>query len=248
MKKLMILVALLSIVGLSVAADAPAKAAPAAPPAKTAPAAPPAKAATAATKDAGGSTTAHLMNPAALTEKAPDAFDAVFETTKGNFTIHVVREWSPNGADRMYNLVKSGYYNGVKFFRVISGFMVQFGINGDPKVNTVWREATIQDDAVKQSNKRGFVTFAKSGAPNSRTTQIFINFVDRNSNLDSMGFSPFGQVSSGMDIVDKIYAEYGEGAPRGRGPDQGKVQSEGNAYLEKDFPNMDSVKKAYIGK
>jgi peptidyl-prolyl cis-trans isomerase A (cyclophilin A) len=127
---------------------------------------------------------------------------------------------------------------------VISGFMVQFGINGNPQVSTPWRNAQIKDDPVKQSNKRGFITFATSG-PNSRTTQVFINFGD-NARLDGMGFASFGQVSSGMNVVDQLYSDYGEGAPSGRGPNQGRMQSEGNAYLTKDFPNLDFVRKATI--
>jgi peptidyl-prolyl cis-trans isomerase A (cyclophilin A) len=156
----------------------------------------------------------------------------------------VQRDWAPNGADRFYNLVKNGFYDNVRFFRVIPGFMVQFGINGDPQLSSKWREARLQDDPVKQSNKRGFVTYAMAG-PNTRTSQVFINFGD-NSRLDRDGFAPFGRVVSGMDVVDKLYAEYGEGAPRGRGPDQGRLQQEGNAYLQRDFPNMDVVKKATI--
>jgi peptidyl-prolyl cis-trans isomerase A (cyclophilin A) len=185
-----------------------------------------------------------LANPAALNEQAPAAYKARFDTSKGAFVIDVQRAWSPNGADRFYNLVKNGFYDNVRFFRVISGFMVQFGINGDPNLSARWREARINDDPVRQSNKRGFVTFATAG-PNTRTTQVFINFGD-NARLDGMGFSPFGRVVSGMDVVDKLYAEYGEGAPNGRGPDQGRIQREGNAYLNKDFPRMDFVRKATI--
>ena len=187
-----------------------------------------------------------LSNPAALNEQAPATYKAKFDTSKGVFVVDVRREWAPNGADRFYNLVKNGFYDNVRFFRVISGFMVQFGINGDPKISSVWREARIRDDAVKQSNKRGYITFATAG-PNTRTTQVFINFGD-NAGLDGQGFAPFGQVTTGMDVVDKINPEYGEGAPRGRGPDQGRTQMEGNAYLTKDFPRMDFVKKATIEK
>lgn len=186
----------------------------------------------------------NLMNPAALTETAPATYKARFDTSKGAVVIDVRREWAPNGADRFYNLVKNGFYDNNRFFRVVSGFMVQFGINGDPKVSTPWRAAQIKDDPVKQSNKRGFVSFATSG-PNSRTTQVFINF-DDNSRLDGMGFAPFGQVTTGMNVVDTLHSGYGEGAPRGRGPDQGRIQMEGNAYLTKNFPNLDFVKKATI--
>jgi peptidyl-prolyl cis-trans isomerase A (cyclophilin A) len=185
-----------------------------------------------------------LGNPAALTEQAPATYKARFDTSKGVFVIDVNREWAPVGADRFYNLVKNGFYDENRFFRVISGFMVQFGINGNPQVSTPWRNAQIKDDPVKQSNKRGFITFATSG-PNSRTTQVFINFGD-NARLDGMGFAAFGQVSTGMNVVDQLYADYGEGAPSGRGPNQGRMQSEGNAYLTKDFPNLDFVRKATI--
>lgn len=179
-----------------------------------------------------------------MTQTAPATFQAKFETTQGSFVIEVHREWAPLGADRFYNLVKNGFYDDIRFFRVISGFMAQFGISGDPKVSAVWREARIQDDPVKQSNKRGFVSYAMAG-PNTRTSQLFINFGD-NSRLDGSGFAPFGQVVSGMDIVDKLHSGYGEAAPRGMGPDQGRVQAEGNAYLDKDFPKLDRVKKATI--
>jgi peptidyl-prolyl cis-trans isomerase A (cyclophilin A) len=189
-----------------------------------------------------------LMNPAVLTEKAPDVFQAKFETSKGAFVIEVTRAWAPFGADRFYNLVKNGFYDNCRFFRVLTGFMAQFGINGDPKLNTVWNQANIKDDPVVQSNKRGFVTYAKSSMPNSRTTQIFINFNDRNAGLDSQGFAPFGKVVEGMSVVDSLYADYGEGAPSGAGPSQGLVQTQGNAYLEKSFPKLDYVKSAAIVK
>jgi cyclophilin family peptidyl-prolyl cis-trans isomerase len=187
-----------------------------------------------------------LRNPPALNEQAPATFKANFDTSKGTFVIDVHRDWAPQGADRFYNLVKNGFYDDVRFFRVIPGFMAQFGIHGDPAVAAAWRTAQIKDDPVKQSNKRGFVTFATAG-PNTRTTQLFINFGD-NAVLDKQGFTPFGQVTTGMDVVDKIYNVYGEGAPRGKGPDQGRVQSEGNAYLTKEFPRLDYIKAATIGK
>ena len=190
-------------------------------------------------------TGAAVPTPANWNETAPAEYDAVFETTQGEFTIHVVRAWSPNGADRFYNLVKNGYYDDIAFFRNIDGFMVQFGIHGDPAYNTVWKDAKIADDPVAQSNTRGNVSFATAGK-NTRTTQVFINFGD-NSSLDGMGFSPFGNVdASGMATVDKLYDGYGEGAPRGRGPDQGKLQKGGNAYLKAEFPKLDYVVKASI--
>jgi peptidyl-prolyl cis-trans isomerase A (cyclophilin A) len=185
-----------------------------------------------------------LGNPAALKEQAPPVYKVEFETSKGPFVVEVHRDWAPNGADRFYNLVKNSFYDNTRFFRVIEGFMAQFGVNGDPKVSAVWRESRIKDDPVKVSNKRTFVTFATAG-PNTRTTQIFISYGD-NSNLDSQGFSPFGQVVSGMKVVDSLYSGYGEGAPGGRGPNQTRVQSEGNAYLASSFPNLDYVKKATI--
>lgn len=186
-----------------------------------------------------------LMNPAALTEKAPDVYQAKFETTKGDFVIGVTRAWAPNGADRFYNLVKNGYYDNCRFFRVLSGFMAQVGISGDPKLSAVWMRATIKDDPVKQSNTRGYVTYAMAG-PNTRTTQIFINYAD-NSRLNADGFAPFGKVIDGMKVVDSLYADYGEGPPQGTtGPDQGRVFMEGNAYLEKSFPKLDYIKSAVI--
>ena len=185
-----------------------------------------------------------LENPAGLREQAPATYKVRFDTTKGVFVVEVTRAWAPRGADRFYNLVKNGFYDNTRFFRVISGFMVQFGINGDPNIMARWRTAQISDDPVTQSNTKGMVTFAMAG-PNTRTSQVFINFAD-NSRLDQSGFAPFGRVVSGMNVVEAINAEYGEGAPNGRGPNQSRIQSEGNAYLSKDFPRMDYIKKATI--
>jgi len=185
-----------------------------------------------------------LANPAALNEPAPATYKAKFDTSKGVFVIEVTRAWAPQGADRFYNLVKNGFFDNTRFFRVIPNFMVQFGISGDPALNTKWRVARIPDDKPAQSNTRGMVTFATSG-PNARTTQVFINFKN-NSRLDALGFAPFGKVVSGMNVVDALNGEYGEGAPDGRGPDQMRLQTEGNAYLAKDFPRMDFIKKATI--
>ena len=185
-----------------------------------------------------------LANPGALHEQAPAVYKAKFDTSKGSFVVEVHRDWAPLGADRFYNLVKNGFFNNGRFFRVISGFMVQFGINADPAISAQWRNARINDDPVKTSNKRGLITFATAG-PNTRTTQVFINFGD-NAALDGQGFAPFGQVVSGMNVVDSLYSGYGEGAPRGSGPDQGRLQQEGNAYLMKEFGKMDFVKKATI--
>ena len=186
-----------------------------------------------------------LKNPGALDETAPDEFRVKFDTSGGAFTIEVQRDWAPHGADRFYNLVKNGFYNEVRFFRVIENFMVQFGIHGDPAVAAVWREARIAVDPVKQSNRRGYITYAMAGSPDTRTTQVFINF-GNNSSLDRQGFAPFGRVVDGMRVVDRIYSDYGEGAPRGRGPAQGRLQAEGNAYLNEDFPRLDHIMTATI--
>jgi peptidyl-prolyl cis-trans isomerase A (cyclophilin A) len=194
---------------------------------------------------------AALKNPAALKEMAPATYKVNFDTSAGMFVVEVHRDWATNGADRFYNLVKNGYYDDVRFFRVISGFMVQFGISGDPALNKVWQAARIPRDPVKQSNKRGYITYAMQGGPqgaDTRTTQVFINFGDNAASLDAQGFAPFGQVTSGMDVVNKIYSGYGEGAPSGNGPEQGRIQAEGNAYLTKDFPKLDYIKKATIEK
>jgi peptidyl-prolyl cis-trans isomerase A (cyclophilin A) len=182
-----------------------------------------------------------LMQPSALAAKAPDTFQAKFETAKGSFVIEVQRAWAPLGADRFYNLVDSGFYDGVAFFRVVEGFVVQFGIHGDPKVAGVWKTARIADDPVVESNKRGMVTYAKPNRPNSRTTQVFINFAD-NSRLDSMGFAPFGKVVEGMEVVDSLHKSYGERAAA----NQDRIQTEGNDYLKVAFPELDYVKKATI--
>jgi len=189
---------------------------------------------------------AALLDPSRATEPAPDRFRVLFETTKGPFVVEVTRAWAPRGADRFYNLVRAGFYDEVAFFRVISGFMVQFGIHGDPRVNAAWRGAEIPDDPVTQSNRRGMVTYAMAG-PDTRTTQLFVNFGD-NAGLDRQGFAPFGRVVEGMAVVDSLYPGYGEGAPHGTGPDQGRVQQEGNAYLRTSFPRLDFVKTARLVK
>jgi peptidyl-prolyl cis-trans isomerase A (cyclophilin A) len=185
-----------------------------------------------------------LLNPAALNEQAPATYKVRFDTSKGSFVVEVHRDWAPHGADRFYNLVKNGFYDNARFFRVISGFMVQFGINGDPQVSAKWRHANIQDDPVRASNHAGYITFATAG-PNTRTTQVFINHAD-NRALDGQGFAPFGQVTSGMSVVKALYSGYGEGAPQGAGPEQGRIQSEGNKYLISAFPKLDYIKKATV--
>ncbi|MFQ5654263.1 MAG: peptidylprolyl isomerase [Planctomycetota bacterium] len=185
-----------------------------------------------------------LLNPSLAKETAPKTFKVKFATTKGDIVIEAHREWAPKGADRFFNLVKIGYFNDLAFFRVIKGFMAQFGIHGEGKVNAKWRLARIPDDKVKQSNTRGMISFATSG-PNSRTTQLFINYGD-NARLDGMGFSPFARVVKGIEVVDKLYSGYGEGAPRGRGPAQGSIQTNGNEYLKNNFPKLDYIKTATI--
>lgn len=198
-----------------------------------------------ATALAGDAAPAALLDPAKATATAPATYKVRFETTKGAFTVEVTRAWAPLGADRFYNLVKLGFYDDTAFFRNVDGFMVQFGLNGNPEVNKVWRQARIKDDPVTQSNKRAFITFATSGK-DSRTTQVFINYSDSNARLDGMGFSPFGRVTEGMDVVEALYKGYGEGAPRGAGPEQGRIQDEGNAYLRASFPKLDYVKTAAV--
>jgi peptidyl-prolyl cis-trans isomerase A (cyclophilin A) len=184
---------------------------------------------------------AKLRNPAELNEKAPATYKAKFDTTKGAFVIEVHKEWAPLGADRFYNLVKNGFYDDGRLFRVIPDFMVQFGINGNAAVQSKWLDANLKDDPVKQSNKRGFVTFATAG-PNTRTTQVFINY-GNNARLDRQGFAPFGEVVSGMDVVDSFYSGYGEK------PNAGNAYlMKGNAYVTANFPKLDSIKKATIEK
>jgi peptidyl-prolyl cis-trans isomerase A (cyclophilin A) len=181
-----------------------------------------------------------LLNPAALKAKAPDIFKAQFTTTKGDFVVEVHRDWAPIGADRFYNLVKNGFFNDASFFRVVPGFVAQFGMSPKPAVTKVWEKASIKDDPVKVGNKRGNLVFAATSMPNSRTTQIFINFKD-NVALDTQGFAAFGTVIDGMDVVDRLYSGYGD-----NGPDQGLIGSEGKPYLDKNFPKLDSIKTARI--
>src|SRR5713226_8368967 len=177
-------------------------------------------------------------------ERGPDSYKVRFDTTKGQFVVTVTRAWAPLGADRFYTLVKSGFYDGARFFRMLPGFVVQFGIPADPAVTRKWRDTNLKDDPVKQSNTRGTVSFATDG-PDTRTTQAFINLGD-NARLDQRGFAPFGAVVSGMDVVDQFYSEYGEGEPRGKGPAQPRIEAEGNTYLERDFPKLDYIKRATV--
>ncbi len=179
-----------------------------------------------------------LLHPAELKAKAPEVYEVKFTTTKGDFIVQVNRAWAPIGADRFYNLVKHGFFTGAPFFRVVPGFIIQFGLTGDPAVNRAWQNANIKDDPVTQSNKPGTLTFATAG-PNTRTTQLFINF-GNNGGLDGQGFAPFGQVTSGMDVVKSLYSGYGEQ------PNQGLITSQGKAYIEKNFPKIDSIKSATL--
>ncbi len=190
---------------------------------------------------------AALKNPSSLKERAPAVYRVKFDTSAGVFEVEVHTDWAPNGADRFYNLVKNGFYDNCRFYRVVSNFMVQFGMHGDPSVNRVWAAARIPADRVTQGNNRGMMTFAMAAAPDTRTTQVFINFKD-NSGLNRQGFAPFGKIVSGMDVVDKIYGGYGDGPPKGRGPAQDRITAEGNAYLTKNFPRLDYIKKATIEK
>jgi peptidyl-prolyl cis-trans isomerase A (cyclophilin A) len=183
-------------------------------------------------------TQASLLHPETLNEKAPDVYRARFSTTKGDFVVEVTRAWAPLGADRFYNLVKNGFFTDASFFRVVPDFVVQFGISAKPEISQAWDSARIKDDPVTQTNRRGSLTFATAG-PNTRTTQLFINLVD-NPRLDTMGFSPFGQVVEGMEAVEKIYSGYGET------PNQARITSDGKAYLDKEFPKLDSIKTAAI--
>jgi peptidyl-prolyl cis-trans isomerase A (cyclophilin A) len=202
-------------------------------------------------KAATGSTTAHksgvassydraLLRPALLSAKAPATYQVKFTTTKGDFVISVTRAWAPLGADRFYNLVRHHFYDNTSFFRVLRGFVVQWGISAYPPVSAAWSHAPVKDDPVVQSNLRGYITYAMGG-PNTRTTQVFINLVD-NKRLDGMGFSAFGQVTEGMDVVESLYAGYGEGAPDGKGPAQDNIEKLGKTYLDKDFSQLDSIK------
>ena len=197
-------------------------------------------------KSAGGEKPDALLHPdtAAMKRAAPDSFDVAFETGKGQFVVRAYRPWSPLGVDRFHYLVSNGYFDHVKFFRNIEGFMVQFGIHGDPNVNAVWNNLNIPDEPVRASNTEGILTYAMGG-PNTRSVQYFINKAN-NSQLDGMGFSPIGKVISGMDVVMKLYTGYGEGAPRGVGPEQGRLQREGNRYLNTYFPQLDSIITARI--
>ncbi|MEX0716265.1 MAG: peptidylprolyl isomerase [Planctomycetaceae bacterium] len=179
------------------------------------------------------------LAPAAAEDVPGEPFRVKFETTKGDFVVEVHPEWAPHGAKRLRTLVEEKFYDDVAFFRVIDGFMAQFGMSGDPEVHKKWGDNNFSDDPVKESNVRGHVTFAQTAAPNSRSTQLFINYGD-NSRLDRDRFAPVGKVVEGMDVVDKLHSGYGER------PNQGTIASRGNAYLKERFPNLDYIKTARI--
>jgi peptidyl-prolyl cis-trans isomerase A (cyclophilin A) len=187
-----------------------------------------------------------LLDPSLATKTAPDSYHVKLETTTGDIVIEVIREWAPNGADRFYNLIDIGYYDDTAFYRVIPNFMAQVGMHGNPRVTARWSFATIPDDPILHANSRGTVTFAMRNVADSRTTQIFINFVD-NSYLKMHGnFAPFGRVVQGMDVVDSLYSLYGEGSPRGKGPSQSRILTEGNDYLKAQFPQLDYIRRASL--
>jgi len=182
----------------------------------------------------------------AIPEKAPDVFKVDFDTSKGPFVVEVHRDWAPLGADHFYTLVKLGYYDGNRFFRYVRGFIVQFGISGDPRANRMWANANIPDDPVKRPNVKGTLVYATAGA-NTRSAQLFINLKNNAAQLDSRGFAPFGTVVSGMDVVDSLYSGYGETAPQGgEGPDPQNIETQGNEYLQNRFPRLDYIKKATV--
>jgi peptidyl-prolyl cis-trans isomerase A (cyclophilin A) len=177
-----------------------------------------------------------------LKDKAPETFQVKFVTTRGDFVVTVNRSWAPIGADRFYNLVKHRFYDNASFFRVVPGFVVQFGISAYPPVSAAWEKANIKDEPVTQTNKRGYLTYAKTSMPNTRSTQIFINLKD-NAGLDGQGFSPFGSVDAqGMKVVDMLYDQYGDAG----GPDQDQISKQGRPYLDKGWPKLDSIKSATL--
>jgi len=182
--------------------------------------------------------------PAPVKEVVPDVFHVKLDTSKGTIDIEVHRDWAPAGATHFFQLVKSGFYGGARFFRVVRGFVVQFGINGDPQTNAMWANATLPDDPVKQHNVTGTVTYAMRG-PNTRNTQLFINLAD-NRSLDSRGFAPIGKVVDGMPVVLALYSSYGDMPPMGQGPDPARLQQQGNDYLDSHFPRLDFIKKATV--
>jgi len=207
-----------------------------------APAAKPKSSTSAAAKPAAAAYDQALLKPALLKAQAPQSYQVQFDTTRGTFTVTVTRAWSPLGADRFYNLVKHHYFDGARFFRVLPGFVAQFGLSANPAVNAAWEKATIKDDPHSQSNKRGTLVFATAG-PNTRTTQLFINFKDNGASLDSQGFTPFGAVDgNGMNVVEMFYDQYGEGS----GMDQENISKGGEKYLAQHWPKLDTIKSATL--
>jgi peptidyl-prolyl cis-trans isomerase A (cyclophilin A) len=202
-----------------------------------------------APKSGSGATTARaydraLLRPSLLKDKAPDTFQVKFTTTRGDFVVTVTRAWAPLGADRFYNLAKHHFFDNSSFFRVIPGFVVQFGLSSYPPVSAAWENANIKDEPVTQSNKRGYVTFAKTARPNTRSTQIFISLKDNSASLDAQGFSPFGEVDAqGMKVVEMMYDQYGDSAPDDY---QDLIAKKGKAYLDKNWPKLDYIKSAAI--
>lgn len=195
-------------------------------------------------QEAGSDEPLHRPGSEAMNQRAPDVYRVRFSTTEGDFTVEVRREWAPRGADRFYNLARHGFYDGARFFRVIDGFVAQFGLSGDPRLDALWRQHPIPDDPVVESNVRGTVTFASAGA-DTRTTQLFVNLAD-NTRLDGMGFAPVGRVVEGMEVVDSLYSGYGEGAPRGDGPNQAEIARRGNEYLAEEFPKLDYIEDTRV--
>ena len=186
-----------------------------------------------------------LLHPEQFAEISPATFQVLFETSVGDFVVEVHREWAPLGADRFYNLVTAGYYDDTRIYRVVEGFMAQFGLNPNPYVNRAWKTQFIIDDPVARTHSRGTMTFAKRGL-HTRTTEVFINYRD-NTMLDTDGFAPFAEVVEGMVVVDAFYAEYGDGPPRGDGPYAAMAQARGNEYLDSDFPELTRIIRATIG-
>jgi peptidyl-prolyl cis-trans isomerase A (cyclophilin A) len=176
--------------------------------------------------------------------KAPAEFKVRLDTSKGDIVLKITRDWAPKGADRFHALVKAGYYDDCRFYRVLPKYIAQFGISGTPATAAKWKELPIDDDPVKQKNTRGRVTFARGG-PNTRTTNLFINLKDSTS-LDGDGFAPIGEVVEGMDIADQLFSGYGDGAPKGKGPSQKKIYEQGNAWLQKDYKDLDYIKTAKV--